>query len=300
MSKRLKTGLVGAGVFAGYHANKLAAHDRVDFVGVFDPDANRAETLAQKHGIDVLSLEDLLAASDALVIACPASYHGQTAILALEADCHCLVEKPIATTVTEADEIARIAKAKDLTVQVGHQERLVFRAIGLDRVSERPTAIAALRSNPYSARGTDTSVTMDLMTHDIDLCTMIFGQAPDSVTGKSVAVKSEMPDEAEAVLQYGDAVVNLTASRVVEKGKRHMTITYPSGVVRVDFNAKTVTHDTPFDLNLDFANDPSAKDSLGAATDIFISAALDGTPVLVTADEGAIAAQVAVKVDEGT
>lgn len=300
MSKRLKTGLVGAGVFAGYHANKLAAHARVDFVGVYDPDADRAAALAEKHGIDVLSLEDLLAASDALVIACPASYHGQTAILALEVDCHCLVEKPIATTVRQADEIARIAKAKDLTVQVGHQERLVFRAIGLDRVSERPTAITALRSNPYSARGTDTSVTMDLMTHDIDLCTMIFGQAADSVTGKSVALKSETADEAEAVLQYGDAVVNLTASRVVEKGERHMTITYPSGVVRVDFNAKTVTHDTPFDLNLDFANDPSAKDSLGAATDIFISAALDGTPVLVTADEGAIAAQVAVKVDEGT
>ena len=297
MMKPLKIGLVGAGVFAGYHANKLAAQARTDFLGVYDPDDRRANALAAMHQIGALSLEELLDQCDAVVIACPASYHGQTAIKALEAMCHCLIEKPLATSQTDAAKIVHLADECGLTVQVGHQERIVFRVIGLDKVAERPVRVTAIRSNPYSARGTDTSVTMDLMTHDIDLCTMLFGQAPDNVVGKSVAIKSDAPDESHATLQYGEAVVELAASRVVEAGQRQMTIQYLSGTVHIDFNAKTLTHDTPFDLNVDFGDDPRAQDSLGTATDIFVQAVLDKTKVLVTAREGEIAVKTALQID---
>ena len=297
MSQRLKIGLIGAGVFAGYHANKLASHRRVEFVGLHDPDEERANALAKKHGVIAFSAQDLYAASDAVIIACPASFHGDMALAAIEAGCHCLIEKPLASTVKQAEQIATLSQARDLIIQVGHQERIVMKAIGLDRVKEKPLHIKAIRANPYSLRGTDTSVTMDLMTHDIDICTFLFGGAPDLVTGETDFVRSSKADESQAVLHYGEARAHLRASRVVDVGERSMKITFPSGQVDIDFNAKRLTHDTPFDLNDDFGTDPRAKDSLGAATQVFIEAVLDGAPVMVSARDGLIAVKAAVQID---
>ena len=298
MADRLKIGLIGAGVFAGYHANKLAVHQRVTFAGIMDLDRAIAQQLADQHKVEAISLDEVLERSDAVVIASPATTHGVIAVQALQAGCHCLIEKPLTISAHEADEIIRLAAFKNLTVQVGHQERLVLRAIGLEEAPERPIKIEAVRDSPYSTRGTDTSVTMDLMTHDIDLCTALFGAAPDAVKASAACVKSRTPDIAEAVLTYGKSSAILTSSRVAESSKRRMKITYPSGFVEIDFNAKTLTHTTPFALHADFAEDSRAKDSLGEATDIFIRAILDKTPVLVSAEEGAIAVLTALQIDE--
>jgi len=195
MPEKIKIGLVGAGIFAGYHANKLAAHRRVQFIGVHDPDAARATVLAQKHKIEAMELESLLKASDALVIACPASFHG--------------------------------------------------------------------------------------------------------IQGQSQRVKSNAPDMAYAILTYGDSKARLSASRVAEASERWMRLIYPSGEIRIDFNAKTLTNAAGFDLNMDFAQNPIAKDSLGAATNVFIQAVLDDTPVLVSAEDGTIAVKVAAAIDQG-
>lgn len=297
MSEQLKIGLIGAGVFAGYHANKLAAHPRVSFSGVIDSHGEKAEKLADLHSVAALPFSDLLERSDALVIASPAVTHGSIAVQALKAGCHCLIEKPLTISALDADEIITLAASKNLTVQVGHQERLVIRAIGLMDVAERPVKIEAVRNSPYTTRGTDTSVTLDLMSHDIDLCTALFAAAPDAVEARAQRVKSDTPDKAEAVLTYGKSNAILSSSRVETRSTRRMKITYPSGVVEIDFNAKTLTHTTPFALNADFAEDERAKDSLGAATDIFVRAILEKTPVLVTAEEGAIAVLTALQID---
>ena len=120
---------------------------------------------------------------------------------------------------------------------------------------------------------------------------------PDAVKANATSLRSDTPDKAEAVLTYGDGTAILKSSRVAERSIRRMTIIYPSGEVKIDFNAKTLVHTTPFALNADFAGDPSAKDSLGEATDIFVRAILDKTPVLVTAEEGAIAVLTALQID---
>lgn len=297
MTQRLKIGLIGAGVFAGYHANKLAVHPRLEFVGVHDPDARRAAALAKTHNLRAMDAEALVSECDAMVIACPASFHGQMAIAALEAGCHCLIEKPLAVGVSDAERIVELSLRNNLIVQVGHQERMVLRAIGFDKIKETPLRVEAFRANGYSQRGTDTSVTMDLMTHDIDLCTTLFGVAPDDVSGQSRAVKSKTPDEAEVTLIYSEAKAVLRASRVTETPQRRMVLTYPSGAVEIDFNSKTLTHDTLFNLNANFGDDPRAKDSLGAATKVFVDAVLDGTPVLVSAGDGLIAVRVAAQID---
>lgn len=298
MTDCVKIGLIGAGVFASYHANKLATHSRIVFTGVVDRDDKKAKQLAEYHDVESLSLERVLEQSDAIVIASPATTHGAIAIQALEAGRHCLIEKPLAISVLDADKIISLAASNNLTVQVGHQERLVAQAIGLMQVPERPIKIEAIRNASYSPRGTDTSVTMDLMSHDIDLCTALMGAAPDKVEGRAKCIKSNTPDKSEAILTYRDCTAHLSASRVESCSTRQMTITYPSGRVEIDFNAKTLNHNTPFALNTNFGNDAQAKDSLGAATDIFVRAILDKTPVLVTAEEGAIAVLAAVQIDE--
>lgn len=299
MVERLKVGLVGAGVFASYHANKLSQHSRVIFSGIVDKDKKRASELADRHGVTAFSFADLLKVSDAVVIAAPASTHGPIAVQALNARVHCLIEKPIATTVEDADAIVALARSKNLFVQIGHQERMVMRAIGLGNVEEKPIGIEAVRHSPYSLRGTDTSVTMDLMTHDIDLCTMLMGREADRVKGEARSVRSNTPDMAYGVLKYGNATARLSASRVESESERWMKLTYSSGEVLIDFNAKSLKNTTRFALDENFADNPMAKDSLGAATDVFVKAILDGTPVLVGPKAGAIAVKSAVQIDKG-
>ena len=108
----LKTGLIGAGVFGGYHAGKIAEAQTTDFVGVFDPDAARAAELAEKHGVQAFASQaELFAAADAVLIACPAIYHAETVEAALAANCHVLVEKPLALTGETAKMLAAKADA---------------------------------------------------------------------------------------------------------------------------------------------------------------------------------------------
>ena len=299
MSKQLKIGLVGAGVFASYHAQKLSHHPRVTFTGIVDQNGKHAAELAGKHNVVPLPLADLLAESDAVVLATAATAHKALSVRALEAGCHCLIEKPLATSAKGAAVIAQLAKSKNLTVQVGHQERMVFKAIGLMDVSERPMRIEAVRNSPYSTRGLDISVTFDLMTHDIDLCTALMDGAPDEVIGYAGCVRSDTADMSYGRLRYGQSTVRLTASRIVKETERWMKLTYASGEVHIDFNKKTLTNSTAFALDENFADKAIAKDSLGAATDNFVRAILDGVPVLVGPEDGQIAVQTAERIDQG-
>jgi len=298
MEQRVRIGIVGAGVFGNYHANKCVANPRIDFVGAYDLDAARAKAMAQKH--DVISFDnyaEMLERVDAVIIASAAKHHGHMANAALKAGKHSLIEKPIAATLDEAQQIFDLSKQTGLIVQVGHQERFVARAIGLADIPETPVSIRAYRMGKYSERGTDVSVTLDLMTHDIDLVLWLMGELPHTVTGTTQILHSDSSDVTEANLAFTHGRAQLTASRAADAFKRAMEITYPSGTVNIDFNAKTLVHDTPFDLNIDFAASPVASDSLGAATDSFVSSILDGTPIAVSAQDGYDALKVALMID---
>ncbi|MEP3892238.1 MAG: Gfo/Idh/MocA family oxidoreductase [Hellea sp.] len=301
MSKKLKIAVIGAGVFGGYHASKCAAHSQTEFVGIYDPDIERAKVHAQKHGVQAFdNFQAMLAQTEAVIVASPADTHGAMALTALEFGKHCLIEKPVASTLNEAAKIVELSKEKGLVVQVGHQERFVAKAIGLDKLSENPTQIISRRMSKYSERGTDVSVALDLMTHDLDLVVMLMGGMPDKVRGETRTERSNFPDFSRGELTFATGTATLTASRLEDEFSRTMNISYPSGDVHVDFNAKTLTHNTPFDLNADFGEDPTAKDSLGAASQAFIEAVLDGTDVPVTAQDGYNALKLALIIDGET
>jgi len=298
MDKTVRIGIVGAGVFGNYHANKAAQNTLVDFVGLYDLNKDCADATAHKHGVRPFhTYEDMLGRCDAIVVAAPAQHHGEMALQALKANKHCLIEKPIASSLEAAQEILDLS-ARDLIVQVGHQERFVVKAIGLPDIPETPTKIEASRMGTYAQRGTDVSVTLDLMVHDLDLVLWLMKGFPKKVAATSQLLQSSSADVTRTRLQFSQGYADLTASRAADDFKRTMEIEYPSGTVHIDFNAKTITHDTPFNLDVDFATKPMASDSLGAATDSFVNSILNGAPIAISAKDGYDALRLALMIDD--
>lgn len=289
----LKTGLIGAGVFGGYHAGKIAASERTEFVGLFDPDAARCADLAAKHGVEgFTSQADLFAAVDAVIVACPAIYHEAVVRSALEAGCHVMVEKPLALTGHAADQLASLADDKGLILQVGHQERFVLEAMGLFGIPETPTRIEAWRMGPPApdGRAGDVSVIWDLMTHDLDMVGKLMGPALSvEATGRSA--HTDHIDESTARLGFAVGQAEVTASRCHTERDRRMVLTYPSGSIAINFLTREIDNSTPFEIKVDVSD--SLPDPLGAADEAFFAAALGERACAVPGREAALAVHMA-------
>lgn len=290
---KLKTGLVGAGVFGGYHAGKISASERTDFVGVFDPDRTRCAALADKHGVQAFDDQAaLFAASDAVIVACPATYHEAVVRAALKAGCHVMVEKPLALTGHAADDLAALADQKELVLQVGHQERFVMEAMGLFDIPESPSRIEAWRMGPPApdGRAGDVSVIWDLMTHDLDLVGKLMGPALSvEATGRSA--HTDHIDESTAQLSFAVGTAEVTASRCHSERDRRMVLTYPSGTLAINFLTREIENTTPFEIKLDVSE--TLPDPLGAADEAFFAAALGERPCAVPGREAALAVHMA-------
>ncbi|VAV92092.1 hypothetical protein MNBD_ALPHA06-1149, partial [hydrothermal vent metagenome] len=217
---------------------------------------------------------------------------------ALQHGLHVLVEKPLATDMETARKMVATADRDRLVLQVGHQERFVSKAIGLFDIDETPTRIVAKRTCKFQQRGTDVSVTMDLMIHDLELITALTGLMPTGLQSSTRSGPSRGIDETRVHLSYQSGIeAELFASRMAEETVRSMEIFYPSGTVHVDFVSKTLIHDTPFALNGNFASDALAADSLGASDNAFIEAVLRGTATPVSGIDGARALSLALEAD---
>ncbi|MEM6557305.1 MAG: Gfo/Idh/MocA family oxidoreductase [Pseudomonadota bacterium] len=289
----LKTGLVGAGVFGGYHAGKIAAADKTDFVGVFDPDTVRCEALAEKHGVKAwTSQADLFAACDAILVACPATYHEAVVRAALEANCHVMVEKPLALTGATADALADLAEAKGLVLQVGHQERFVLDAMGLFEIPEAPTQIEAWRMGPPApdGRADDVSVIWDLMTHDLDMVGKLMGPAL-AVEATGRRAHTDHIDESTAILNFAIGRAEITASRCHTERDRRMVLTYPSGTIAINFLTREIENTTPFSVTADVSG--ILPDPLGAADESFFASARGECACFIPGREAALAVHMA-------
>lgn len=296
----VKIGVVGAGVFGGYHAQKFSASAYADFVGVFDKsiEATEAQIAKVGRGRAYTSFEALADDCDALVIATPASTHAALARKAMMAGKHTLVEKPLALTGEEAADLAWLAVDKDIVLQVGHQERLVFAAMGLLKIPERPKRIEAVRAGPRSPEGRceDVSVVFDLMIHDLDLAAELLGGETRAVVGSGRSAHTRLLDEATAELNFASGgVARLMASRCAAARKRTMRIDYPSGRVEIDMITREVVNSTPFDIRADVS--AVLPDPLGAADEAFLAAIQGRATSPVTGGVGARAAMLAELVE---
>lgn len=289
----LRTGLIGAGVFGGYHAGKIAGSQKTDFIGVFDPDATRCAALAEKHNVDAFASQDaLFAEADAVIVACPATYHEGVVRAALEAGCHVMVEKPLALTGVAADNLAALADAKSLILQVGHQERFVMQAMGLFDIPETPIRIEAYRMGPPApdGRAGDVSVIWDLMTHDLDMVGKLMGE-PLSVEATGKRAHTAHTDQSTAHLKFSNGSAEVTASRCAPERDRRMTLTYPSGTIAINFLTREVENTTLFEIKADVSE--TLPDPLGAADEAFFAAALGERDCAIPGREASLAVHMA-------
>ncbi len=243
---RPRIAVVGVGYMGRLHAEKLASlasEGVLDFAGVADVDLARAGEIAGKHGVPVLeSLERVAAAADAACVAVPTVEHARVAGLLLDAGLDVLVEKPIATTRSDARSLVERAKAGGRILQVGHIERFsrAFRAVR--PALTRPRFIEAHRIGPYPARATDVSVVLDLMIHDLDIVAELAGHEVERVEAVGVSVLSQTEDIANARLRLANGcVVNLTASRVSLERLRKVRLFQSDAYVSIDLGENKIT-----------------------------------------------------------
>ena len=301
----LRIGVAGAGHFGRFHALKLAVSARATLSGICDRDPARAETVARETHCRALAWDALLAASDAVVIAAPAEAHFELAGAALQAGKHVLVEKPIAATVAQAEELARLSAAQGVVLQVGHLLRFSAEHKAISARMRRPLYLDCVRIAPFKPRGTDVSVILDLMIHDLDLVLALVDSPIESVDAVGAPVASAHEDIANARVRFQNGcVATITASRISLKTERKMRLFSQEGYMSVDFTSRKLMM-IGRERGLPLPGTGGGRleeivwkdhDALEAEHAAFAAAILDGAPVVVDAAAGirALAAALAV------
>jgi predicted dehydrogenase len=240
---RLRVGVVGVGHLGQHHARILAAMPDVELVGVVDVSSGRARTVAAQCATAALDDYRLLVdAVDAVTIAVPTSLHREVAGPFLARGVATLVEKPMAGTMAEAEQLATIARATGAVLQVGHIERFNPALRALDALPIRPKYISAERLSTYTFRSTDIGVVLDLMIHDLDLLLALIAAPVRSVAAVGVSLFGELEDVANARIEFDDgSVANVSASRASYAAVRKMRIWGAEGYASLDFAAKRAT-----------------------------------------------------------
>jgi predicted dehydrogenase len=239
---RIKTAVIGAGVFGGRHAEKHAACPDAELVAVVDPDPARREALAAKVGARALAdIADLPPDVRAASVATPTSTHFEVARALMARGIAVLVEKPLADRLDHAEALAAEAERRGLVLQVGHIERFSPAFAALAAKVTRPLFIESQRIAPFSGRSADVDVVLDLMIHDIDLLLSLVRAPLEAVEAVGAPVLTDREDIANARLRFADGcVANVTASRIAFKTERKIRIFQPSGYITADLSALTV------------------------------------------------------------
>lgn len=258
MAQGIRIGVMGLGHLGRIHTQQLRELPEWQVVGVYDPHPEKRATVAAEFGVPPFDdPEALFGAVDALDIVTPTTTHHALASRALEAGLHVFIEKPVTSTLAEAESLVALADRSGMKVQVGHVERFnpAFRAV-LPFLKE-PLFIEGHRLAQFDPRGTDVSVVLDLMIHDIDLVLHVVGHPLESVSASGVAVVSDTPDIANARLTFANGcVANLTASRISLKKMRKCRFFQRDAYIAVDMlerSAEIVTMSDAGDVEDPFA-----------------------------------------------
>jgi len=239
VSAPVRVGVAGAGALGFHHIRLLRDIEGAVCAGFHDQDAARAARVAGELGVSAFaSFESLLEACDALCIVVPTSAHAAVAQQAIAAGKHLLVEKPLCTTLAEADAMLAAARAQGVLIQAGHIERFNRAMRAAIPYVDAPRFISSERLAPFNPRGTDVAVVLDLMIHDIDLVSTLVGGAVRDVHAVGVPVLTPNIDIANARLGFASgAVATITASRVSREKMRKVRIFQSSGYLSLDLGA---------------------------------------------------------------
>src|SRR5690554_3622180 len=259
----LRIGVLGAGHLGKIHLRLLNQSDKYELVGFYDPDQENAKQVSAEWGYRSFdSISELIQAVDVVDIVTPTLSHFECAQEAIVAGKHIFLEKPIANTVAEAEEIIRLADQYQVKGQVGHIERFnpAFKAVK-DKINN-PMFIETHRLAEFNPRGTDVPVVLDVMIHDIDAILSVVKSEIVQINASGVAVISDSPDIANARIQFKNGcVANITASRISLKNMRKSRFFQRDAYISVDYLEKSVevvrmknAPETPGDFDLILQN----------------------------------------------
>jgi len=241
-SELVRAAVVGVGYLGAFHAEKYAHLPDVELVGVVDANRARAEEIGRKVNAPALaSVDELFGRIDCASIAVPTPAHYQVATALLERGVDVLVEKPITATLDEGRRLVELAAAHGRILQVGHLERFNPAIRSLAGILKEPRFIECHRLAPFTERGTEVDVILDLMIHDLDVILSVVRSPLERVEAVGVPVLSETADIANARLRFASgAIANVTASRVAMKRERKIRFFQADTYVAVDYGDRSI------------------------------------------------------------
>ena len=271
----LKVGVFGVGHLGKFHLNNWKDISEIELIGFYDPNDDTAKEVAEKYNLHRFeNADELMNASDAIDIVAPTNFHFELCEQAVKKGKHVFVEKPLANTMEEAGQLVKLAQESGIKLQVGHVERFNPAFLAVKDMQLSPMFIEVHRLAQFNPRGTEVSVILDLMIHDIDIILSIVKSDVKSISASGVGVMTETPDIANVRIEFHNGcVANLTSSRISMKKMRKMRLFQKDAYIGIDFlNKKTevIRLKGPQDSNA-FAFDietPSGKKTVAIANPV--------------------------------
>jgi len=236
----LKVGVFGVGHLGKFHLNNWKEIENVQLVGFYDPDDATAKQVIEKYGLERFTdVNKLLNKIDAADIVAPTNHHFVLCEAAIRSGKHVFVEKPLANTIEEGRQIVKIAKEAGVKIQVGHVERFNPAYLAVKNMQLNPGFIEVHRLAQFNPRGTEVSVILDLMIHDIDIILSLVKSDVKNIFASGVAVMTDTPDIANVRMEFNNGcVANLTSSRISMKRMRKMRLFQKDAYIGIDFLEK--------------------------------------------------------------
>ena len=309
----LKVGVFGVGHLGKFHLNNWKQIPAAAIIGFYDPSDENSKEVSATFGIKRFqNPQSLIEKCDVVDVVAPTTFHFELCKMAILKSKHVFVEKPLANTMTEAREIVKLAKEANIKMQVGHVERFNPAFLALKDFELKPMFIEVHRLAQFNPRGTDVSVILDLMIHDIDIILSLVKSSVKNVFANGVNVLSDTPDIANVRIEFDNGcVANLTSSRISMKKMRKMRLFQKDSYISIDFldkKTEIIKYKSPTDKNV-FSFDietKSGKKTIAIAAPVikennaikeelldFTNAILNDLPVTVSEIDGYRAMEVA-------
>ena len=310
----LKVGIFGVGHLGKFHLNNWREIRQAELVGFYDPSDMAAQEVSEKYQLArFLDPSALMDAVDGVDIVAPTNFHFDLCKLAIRKGKHVFVEKPLANTIDEGRELLKLTRESNVKFQVGHVERFNPAYLSIKDMGIHPMFIEVHRLAQFNPRGTEVSVILDLMIHDIDIILSLVKSDVKSISSNGVAVMTDTPDIANVRIEFDNGcVANLTSSRISMKKMRKMRLFQKDAYIGVDFlNKKTevIKLKTPHDVDVfsfDLETPGGGKKTIAVSNppvpevnairlelEKFCEAILNNTPTIVSEVDGYRAMDVA-------
>lgn len=312
----LKVGIFGVGHLGKFHISNWKEIEGVKIVGFFDPNNDNANEVINTHGLKRFSDEEkLIEACDIIDVITPTDLHYEVCMMAIRKGKHVFVEKPLAHTLQEGKDLVNMVREAGVKMQVGHVERFNPAYLALKELNLNPMFIEVHRLAQFNPRGTEVSVILDLMIHDIDIILSLVKSDVKSISASGVAVMTDTPDIANVRIEFNNGcVANLTSSRISMKKMRKVRLFQKDAYIGIDLLEKKteiIKLKQPEDVDV-FSFDidtPNGKKTIAIANpsieplnaiklelESFVDAIVNNKPTVVSELDGYLAMEVAHKI----